>query len=96
MESSFAIYEEIASRSTAADGLRPIPILRPGLVSGDDFVLPRPKLGWPNRKVTFGKWKNFLLTMLASDGHLDHPLLWDSATAAGQHSGTFCMNRGSN
>ena len=25
-----------------------------------DSMIPRPKLGWPIRKVTFGKWKIFI------------------------------------
>ena len=38
--------------------MEPFPILRPEcqiLKADDDSMIPRPKLGWRNRKVTFGK-----------------------------------------
>ena len=49
LSEEFAIYEEI----------EPISILRSDwkLIANDDSMIPRPKLGWPNRKVTFGKWR---------------------------------------
>ena len=56
-EMFYNFYEEILPDS-------PIGILRTPdleLLSNDnDSMIPRPKLGWPIRKVTFGKWKIFI------------------------------------
>ena len=55
-EMFYNFYEEIPDS--------PIGILRTPdleLLSNDnDSMIPRPKLGWPIRKVTFGKWKIFI------------------------------------
>lgn len=52
------IYEEIQASE-------PISILRSDCKlmandADDDSMIPRPKLAWPNRKVTFGKWQIFI------------------------------------
>ena len=56
----YNFYEEI-SDSPSPTTLPQIGILRTPdlkLLSNDnDSMIPRPKLGWPIRKVTFGKWK---------------------------------------
>ena len=49
----YNFYEEIPDSPI---GILRTPDLR--LLSKDnDSMIPRPKLGWPIRKVTFGKWK---------------------------------------
>ena len=60
-DSDCALYEEIHEIDTAKV-LEPFPILRPEChILKDDSMIPRPKLGWRNRKVTFGKlWVKLL------------------------------------
>merc|ERR1719510_1831104 len=52
----FPLYEEIHGIDTRTKVMEPFPILRPEcqiLKADDDSMIPRPKLGWRNRKVTF-------------------------------------------
>ena len=55
----FPLYEEIHGIDMKSKVMEPFPILRPEcqiLKADDDSMIPRPKLGWRNRKVTFGKF----------------------------------------
>ena len=55
----FPLYEEIHGIDMKSKVMEPFPILRPECqilkADSDDSMIPRPKLGWRNRKVTFGK-----------------------------------------
>ena len=54
-DSGGALYEEIHEIDTTKV-LEPFPILRPECqILKEDSMIPRPKLGWRNRKVTFGE-----------------------------------------
>ena len=87
------VYEEIGTLMTGGFEKRP-PILRPPCFLASEIfedsdestevmaMIPRPKIGWPNRKVTFGKL--YLATLV----HLHSPISRTSSIEIIFHSFT--------